>query len=1490
MAGLSDKISNILGVPLPERILNQLKLRSEINSRELRDIENISYLQNKTSWVRLVSSVNVTDQNDRNYFKDLGALSDASDPSSLAKRFVLFGGTSGFVGDNNSYYYQPRSGILQQPSAYSPLGTREIQTYGYRPMPGIVDVSIETQGRLGSIRQAKINFKCWDKIQLDVIDTLYFKLGFTMFLEWGNTFFYSSKNPTIRQTTETYSSEINPFASTLFKEDIVNSISKLNRETEGNYDAMLGMVSNFNFSANSEGGYDCNLTLISLGILAESIKVNSYGSGNNVLTEALETYTRNFEADSLEKAKQILESGSFDVTLYKPNTLIDTLLNQSDPPKITYVPAFPSNVPKSEKNRANYLFTTSEVGNAVTRFLLTEPGSDYIIDAGNFGDQLQNNLAQIDVDKFKEILGKCVWSEYEDPKAIHPNLGSDLAKILFDFRNDSAASSVFEDLPYARGSYTGANGEKYTLDLYFDDSIKPVAGQGDFEVELDDVVWENLQPQIPNNVSREDITEIDIKEGDDFGIEFDTNQIFEDVVENEDLRGTDEEKGYQALKRFLSVTDDYLNTTPLKFGVFTDNSAPKAQTNVFLQFNLDIKNYVTIRDVDVEYKLSGTESGGSTKGINLKAPFVLKVYVLINDTYIIKSNTVKSASKQATGGFQKPEDPAAAAAADAEKAAEQPAVDQPQAPPQEAAAETVQDPISVMSSLEATLFAIKVHSLDKTRDTDFAGSVGKSSAVDLTEGGFHTSLFSNGVFDTFLSELVEGTIEDQNFNSTKNKKDKLKIGAKYGFATNLMLGYVPLQSGGKKNFYPVNYKDLLQSYVVGYEFAPSGLQLGTKTEKPVYISFGLLMMILNSNCTIYDTTDKNAQTPLIYIDFNPYHNLCLSCPQHLSVDPWTAMIPYEGGNEAYATLFPIDILTDDGSSISISSTQGDAEGAILFKSVVAEDVTTNGDRISGVFPSFHIPPLPGGELIEDLKISSFRGHIMNILLNIDYLAGIVRNEASTNDENKVFLKSFIEQILVDLNKCLGNFNTFRMSYNDGANCIQIVDDQLIPTSKEAQLSRNLENTDLPLYGLESIAKTLEIKTEISTRLSNMIAISANSGVKTANGTDATSYGLINKNLKDRFVSNRGDMKKSDVQTEEGAEILVIEDEETQTQVTNSDVLKELAVQFNSTIKSIYGPAANPSKDNVAAACNYYADQLAIFKATDPNVQSSGMIPVSINFSTDGISGIGMGHAFTVSDKILPYVYSNNRTAPFTKKYLNKVGFVIIGLSNKISNNVWTTSINSNMIFLKDNTAIDPGIAVAKVAALSANLKERGAVESVVSGDPLNTKDEAGNYAVWIKGKIIGYEPAIVLEEGGYKARMLKKYYEPFKKLQAAAKAAGHNLYLGSGFRTYDEQLVLRKAYAPKSRKNDMYYLLNESATAFTPDCAPPGYSNHQNGTAFDMVVKGRIPLFNWLKGNAINYGFVRTVPSERWHWEYIPEIKDTYQRVKSTHPSWIRED
>ena len=87
-------------------------------------------------------------------------------------------------------------------------------------------------------------------------------------------------------------------------------------------------------------------------------------------------------------------------------------------------------------------------------------------------------------------------------------------------------------------------------------------------------------------------------------------------------------------------------------------------------------------------------------------------------------------------------------------------------------------------------------------------------------------------------------------------------------------------------------------------------------------------------------------------------------------------------------------------------------------------------------------------------------------------------------------------------------------------------------------------------------------------------------------------------------------------------------------------------------------------------------------------------------------------------------------------------------------------------------------------------------------------------------------------------------------MSASAEAAGLTLQSTGAFRTMAEQRKLRR------EKPNL--------------AARPGFSNHQNGIAVDIETN-KSKIYEWLTVNAVNFGFVRTVPWEAWHWEFRPQ-------------------
>jgi len=96
----------------------------------------------------------------------------------------------------------------------------------------------------------------------------------------------------------------------------------------------------------------------------------------------------------------------------------------------------------------------------------------------------------------------------------------------------------------------------------------------------------------------------------------------------------------------------------------------------------------------------------------------------------------------------------------------------------------------------------------------------------------------------------------------------------------------------------------------------------------------------------------------------------------------------------------------------------------------------------------------------------------------------------------------------------------------------------------------------------------------------------------------------------------------------------------------------------------------------------------------------------------------------------------------------------------------------------------------------------------------------------------------------------------FNSMFDAAKKNGVKLLIDSAFRTVVRQEYLYHCYLTKSCNNGNL-------------AAIPGTSNHGFGLAVD-INQDNPGVYSWLKAHAHQYGFIRTVDTETWHWEHRP--------------------
>ena len=93
-------MSNIIGLPFDDWVKSQIDVRQDALGRKVNiSHDNLKYYTTKTPWLRLASSIDLTDDNDPNSKSVLKKLTDAGIDknsivdSNLAKNFILQGGT-----------------------------------------------------------------------------------------------------------------------------------------------------------------------------------------------------------------------------------------------------------------------------------------------------------------------------------------------------------------------------------------------------------------------------------------------------------------------------------------------------------------------------------------------------------------------------------------------------------------------------------------------------------------------------------------------------------------------------------------------------------------------------------------------------------------------------------------------------------------------------------------------------------------------------------------------------------------------------------------------------------------------------------------------------------------------------------------------------------------------------------------------------------------------------------------------------------------------------------------------------------------------------------------------------------------------------------------------------------------------------------------------------------------------------------------------------
>lgn len=274
-----------IGEPIESRVGKKLKnLQKIFAAKEGDDRRKYIELQQAIPWVRLQSGVKI---DDAEVAKEYGVKTGYD----LAQKYILFGANARISGDS----YTPNTSEIQNLPGYE-----RSTAFDIRPKPGITGMSIRSHNRFGSLRTASVSFVCWSKEQIDALEVLFMRPGYSALLEWGHSKDLSADGSSILDLNlgiDLYSMEDTA-------DGVYFEIGKKRLQNAYGYDAILGQVKNFSWSLRPDGGYDCTTELVSPGDLIESYKANFFLKQSDIqdaLTEQVENIGINIKFPDVTK-------------------------------------------------------------------------------------------------------------------------------------------------------------------------------------------------------------------------------------------------------------------------------------------------------------------------------------------------------------------------------------------------------------------------------------------------------------------------------------------------------------------------------------------------------------------------------------------------------------------------------------------------------------------------------------------------------------------------------------------------------------------------------------------------------------------------------------------------------------------------------------------------------------------------------------------------------------------------------------------------------------------------------------------------------------------------------------------------------------------------------------------------------------------------------------------------------------------------------------
>ena len=633
--------------------------------------------------------------------------------------------------------------------------------------------------------------------------------------------------------------------------------------------------------------------------------------------------------------------------------------------------------------------------------------------------------------------------------------------------------------------------------------------------------------------------------------------------------------------------------------------------------------------------------------------------------------------------------------------------------------------------------------------------------------------------------------------------------------------------------------------IKGYEFGGFNAIEYADGGQEIYLSFKALLKWIGENINMYSNEEEvikidwESNKPMFMYSTSVSCNLqtCYIRNGYLDTTPGTI----NSTNTGIGSFRPIETFDNDAD---------DKYGKLIF--AARKDANVNSD------PSLY----------------PYIGNINNIYLNIAMLSQQTRASEESKGDTKISIREYLQNICNAVNKALGSINDLQVisDVDQGIETLTIIDYQ---QKRIRGLVKDANVTTIKAQGLGSMLTAIQAQSSITPEIATMISVGAQAQ-GSAVGVEATSFSKLSAGLKDRIYPTKG-IGEEGKQGKQQPDPL---------KDRFSGALKsymQLVGNQVPTLGDTFGPVSLESTDksNIEnIAVEFYKSALATF--TETGQASTALIPIKLDFTLYGISGLKIFQKFKLSNDVLPISYKGD------------FDFIVMGVSHTVNNSTWETKISS-IISIKDQNLdkktgthipvtvplIDPAsrINVTNLTSPSVPNSTSSPVYSTqragTTGRVVTKNGEVPDRLMTaLSNTLVTKYKGSTLKSDGGRVRLLTPIMRNLEKMLAAYEKdnPGLPLKINSAFRTYKDQVRIRKDWEAKGKPNN---------------AAVPGRSNHGLGRAIDFADGNGAKLtpsmqqYKWIKANALQYGFKRIDPKakgeawEAWHWEDMSSFEES---------------